>query len=385
MKKTERKTKKVSKKKFGTISLILMFLLTGCGTPIEIESGVVSEQTAETTVVVAETVSDTTVPTEAVTETTVPPEPVNLIFNPLTGTTSMNERAAGKRPVAVMVNNIKAALPQYGIEAADLLYELPVEGGITRMMAVYADYQGVPNVCSVRSCRYYYPILCLGMDAFYCHWGTDKTIALDTLNRTGIDHLDGGSLFGRIFFRDSDRLGKYASEHTGYLDGAKLGEYLEASGYRKERDEAHQDPMFRFVSEDAQFTPSEIAATTVSLRFSSAYFSTFTYDAEKGVYLKQHSGSPQIDQHTGNQLSFENVFILQTDIHPREDNYLMDVALTEGTGYYAANGGMQTITWRKESETAPIRVYQADGAELQVNPGKSYIGIIGFDAPVTYS
>ncbi len=70
-----------------------------------------------------------------------------------------------------MINNIKASLPQYGIDSADIIYELPVEGGITRLMGIYADYTNVPYICSVRSCRYYYPIIAHGMDAFYCHWG----------------------------------------------------------------------------------------------------------------------------------------------------------------------------------------------------------------------
>ena len=85
--------------------------------------------------------------------------------NPLTGEYGFNENAVGKRPVAVMVSNIKAALPQYGIDEADIVYELPVEGGITRLMAIYADYTNVPDVCSVRSCRYYYPLIAYGMDA----------------------------------------------------------------------------------------------------------------------------------------------------------------------------------------------------------------------------
>ena len=120
--------------------------------------------------------------------------------NPLTGEYGFNENAVGKRPVAVMVSNIKAALPQYGIDEADIVYELPVEGGITRLMAIYADYTNVPDVCSVRSCRYYYPLIAYGMDAIYCHWGSDKTIALDTLNYLDIDRFDGQFAWLRYSF-----------------------------------------------------------------------------------------------------------------------------------------------------------------------------------------
>lgn len=51
-----------------------------------------------------------------------------------------------------MINNVEAALPQYGISAADVIFEIPVEYDLTRLMALYGDYTQVPDVCSVRSC-----------------------------------------------------------------------------------------------------------------------------------------------------------------------------------------------------------------------------------------
>lgn len=305
-------------------------------------------------------------------------------INPLTGESGFNAAAEGKRPVAVMVNNLAAALPQYGIEQADIIYELPVEGGITRLMAVYADYTAVPDVCSVRSCRYYYPLLCLGMDAIYCHWGSDQTIALDTLNRTGIDHLDGASESG-LFYRDEERVSQYASEHTGYMKGSELAAKIEEKGFRTERNELNEGTYFNFAPDGEKAAPSEMSAETAVLNFSGSYYSTFEYDASTGQYMKLHSGNPHIDGRTGNQLAFDNVFVLQTDIHTREDGYLMDVALSGGTGYYISNGGAQSIVWTKNSESDPIKMYSSDGAELQVNVGESYIGIIGNDKTVTIS
>lgn len=83
------------------------------------------------------------------------PENQNL----LTGLADLTDAAIGKRPVAVMVNNIPAAMPQYGVEKADIIFEIPVEGDQTRFMALYADYTTVPQICAIRSCRYYFPAL----------------------------------------------------------------------------------------------------------------------------------------------------------------------------------------------------------------------------------
>lgn len=320
----------------------------------------------------------TDAPTEAA-----PTEPsVPAGINPLTGEKGFSEAACGKRPVAIMVNNLKAALPQYGIEAADIIYEVPVEGGITRLMAVYADYTAVPDVCSVRSCRYYYPLIALGMDAIYCHWGEDMTIALETLNRTGIDHIDGG-YEKKMFYRDNDRVGKYATEHTGYLKGSELPELIAEKGFRTDRDSMYNETMFNFT--DEPYSDNELSASKVTVNFSNAYFSTFEYDAAVGDYKKYHSGSPQIDQKTGNQLAFDNVFVFQTEIKFRDSsNYLMDVALDGGTGYYFSQGCGQSITWKKDSENAPFKVYGRDGSELKVNVGESYIGIIGSEKNISF-
>ena len=362
--------------------LCCLAALTGCGSqkttvPNTVQNGTI----AKTTAVSESSAEDVT---ESETEAVTDPE-ISPYRNPLTGELGYAESAVGKRPVAVMVNNLKGALPQYGIAEADIIYELPVEGGITRLMAVYANYADVPEVCSVRSCRYYYPILCLGMDAIYCHWGLDQTIAKETLERTGIDHLDGGQYYGSLYFRDSERERTYAQEHTGYLDGPKLPEVLENQGIRTELLDDYDQPLFNFASEDEKITPQGETAQEVTMNFSGSYYSTFQYDETSGEYKKLHSGEPHMDQRTGTQLSFENVLILQTLVYPRENNYLMDVELSGGMGYYVSNGSIEQLTWEKSSETAPIKLYDFSGSELTLNCGKTYIGIIGSDKQISYS
>lgn len=308
--------------------------------------------------------------------------PESSAINPLTGERGYNEKASGKRPVAVMVSNVKAALPQYGIDEADIIYELPVEGGITRLMAVYADYTNVPDVCSVRSCRYYYPILAYGMDAIYCHWGTDKTIALDTLNYLDIDRFDGndGSLgYGTVFVRDEYREQYYDTEHTGCLKGSELADAIEEMDYRTDINETNEKGAFRFNSPDSPVIPEGEDCLTAELDFSADYYSTFEYDEENNVYLKYHSGSPHNDGVTGNQLSFTNVFVLETYVASRDDGKLMDVGLDSGDGYYISMGKAQPITWSKSYDSEPVRVYDESGEELSVNAGKSYIGFIDGD------
>ena len=133
--------------------------------------------------------------TTSTTQVTTTEEVKPVYYNRLTGESGLSEAAVGKRPVAVMVNNIKASLPQYGVYDADILFEVLVEGGITRLMALYSDYTKAPKICSVRSCRYYFPIFAHGFDAVYFCFGSNESLATPTLKRIGIDYFDGNFIW----------------------------------------------------------------------------------------------------------------------------------------------------------------------------------------------
>lgn len=303
-------------------------------------------------------------------------EPANV--NLLTGLPTLTDGAIGKRPVAVMVNNVDAALPQYGISAADLIFELPVEYDLTRLMAVYGDYTQVPDVCSVRSCRYYYPILAVGFDAVYVHWGINPTVAVDTINSMEIDHFDGDSYgSGKYFGRDKDRLSAgYALEHTGVFYGTKVPEMLEASNVRTDLKEDKMGTAFKFVEMDKNAAPSGKDAKNIRVDFGANY-STFSYDADKHVYMKNYQNKPHMDSKTNEQLQFENLIILETKITPYPTDSVLKYVDWEGgenaKGYYISEGKMVPITWSKAGMYDPLKFFDANGNELQLNRGKSYI------------
>ena len=357
-------------RKIILITSILAFMLSASAckdsTPLKTSSKTdgtaqqVTEENAETQAEIQET--------EAV-------DPVSTVQNPLTGEYGYNEAAVNKRPVAIMINNISQSLPQYGIGSADYIYEIIVEGGITRMMAVFADYTSVPDVCSIRSCRYYFPRIAYGLDAIYCHWGMDHTIAEETLENLDIDRFDGDDsrYYESLFFNDEERLETYDREHTGYLKGSVLADTIANAGYRTDI----TDPKNSFVFNEGEqpVVPTGVPCTSFTVNFSESYFSTFTFDQASGTYLKQHSGESQIDASTGEQLAFTNVFVLETSVSVRDDYGRMDVALDGGTGYYISNGSAQQISWSKPSDDSNFIITDNSGNAITVNRGKCYFGI----------
>lgn len=297
--------------------------------------------------------------------------------NLLTGVNDLSNEAIGKRPVAVMINNIREALPQYGVGAADVIFEIPVEGNQTRLMALYADYTKVPYICSVRSCRIYFPIFAKGFDAYYVHWGQDPTIT-SQLNALKLDRFDGMNNTGGLYGRDSGRKkAGYSLEHTSYFDGTGIVNAINSLGMRTDLRESKQGTAFNFHEIGAVVAPTGDACQKAHIDFG-AQTSTFTYDANTNTYLKKHSGKAHVDGKTGEQLSFTNVFVLVTSISTRDSIGHKDVnwrGSSNSTGYYISNGVVQKIHWSKSSESDYLKFYDESGQELMINRGKSFIAI----------
>ena len=346
-------------KKCLFVLIAIGFLMTGCG-----------EQEYKATEVQVQTDSLFQMPN--LNEIPIP-ENQNL----LTGYANLSEEAIGKRPVAVMVNNVEAALPQYGIAQADVIFEMPVEGDLTRLMALYADYTKVPDICAIRSCRYYFPAIAKGFDAFYVHWGIDQTVT-EYVKSIQPDKYDGLSNDGGLFGRDtSRRKAGYALEHTGYFKGTKFASVVDSSDDRVELKDAKKGAAFQFADYGTLVTPTGGASNTIYIRFG-ACNSKFTYDAETGTYDKSMNGHKHVDGRTGEQLSFTNVFVLETSISVKDTighKTLNWYGSNSSKGYYISNGNVQRITWSKANgnESSYLKFYDESGKELVINRGKSYI------------
>lgn len=303
-------------------------------------------------------------------------------INMFTGLADISETAIGKRPVCVAINNVSASLPQYGVSSADLIYEFPVEYGLTRLLGFWGDYTKVPDLCSVRSSRYFFPITAMGYDAFYVHWGyyyPDQSY----INSLDFDEFEGLYNQGNLYGRDQDRLNKgYALEHTSVFYGTKLAAELENGNYRLDLKESKTGTGFLFAENEV--TPSQEACNVAEIDFGSMY-STFTYNEETKTYFKDHNGKDQIDQATGEQLEFKNIFVLESDIRTinSEGRNTIDWSGDEDSfGYYISNGAIKKIHWKKESEDAYLKFYDESGKELAINKGKSYIT---YTDPGTYT
>ncbi len=290
---------------------------------------------------------------------------LELAVNPLTGVQEFEDASKAKqRPVAIMVNNVGVAQSrQTGLSDADIIYETEVEGGITRLMAVYQDISDLDKIGTVRSARYPYVDLALGHNAVYVHCGQDPTYCQPHLE--DIDHLsiDTNS-------KGAKRIANgLSSEHTLYALAGDLWESINENFDTKVSSVA---PWVNFT--DEPLTLDGGSATSVSVPFP-AMTTNFTYDASSGLYTRLAGSTVLSDYYTDETTQVKNVFILLTSISNYPDGKHRKVALEGGDGYYITNGTVQFIKWTKGSATNGFKFTDTDGNDISVSAGNSWVCI----------
>lgn len=305
------------------------------------------------------------------------PEPyVPAGTNPLTGM-PMEPVYEKNRPVAVMLNNLKAAQPQLGVSQADIIYEVPAEGGITRMLGVFQTLEGVGDLGSIRSARPYYLELALGHDALFVHAGGSPEAYRD-ISAWDVDNMDGvnGGSDAKIFWRDAERRKNARYEHSLLTSGENILAYLDQGHFRTEHEEGYETAQL--FTEDG--TPSDgVPAAHVTLRFSQYKTGQFDYDAESGRYLVSQYGAAYTDGNTGEQVGVTNLLVLETSIYVISGDTAgrLSVKLTgSGEGTYFCGGKAVPITWSKAERNSPLVYHRADGTPLALGKGTSYVCIM---------
>ncbi|MEG1684077.1 MAG: DUF3048 domain-containing protein [Oscillospiraceae bacterium] len=307
------------------------------------------------------------------------------VTNPLTGL-PMSASLENRRPVAVMLNDLKAALPQLGVSQADIIYEVPAEGGITRMLALFSDIETAGALGSVRSTRSYYLELALGHDAILVHAGGSPEAYAD-MPRWGVDHLDGvrGGTDADIFWRDPERRKNAGYEHSLLTDGGKVSGYLESSGLRTTHEPGHTDGLC-FVQDG---TPAgETGAKEVSVRFSNYKTGTFHYDVYGKLYQVGQYGKPYLDGNTNTQVSVTNVLILKTGVSllsgDAEGRLAVEIDGT-GDGIFCCGGRATDIQWSKPGREDAITYALPDGTPLALGAGKTYVCVVNTGSQIEIS
>lgn len=276
------------------------------------------------------------------------------------------------RPYAVMINCHNGALPQAGLDNAYIVYELMVEGGITRMMALFKDVD-VNKIGSVRSARTQYFDYIYENDAIYVHAGG----APDALNRIASEKIADINPDGVYGFRDKS-LGR-ATEHTLFTSTNLLKGAITDKSIKTTTDKGNLLTYSKDQLDLSKYSSAK-KADSVSIKYSNYRTSNYKYDEANKTYLRSMNDTKNTDLVTGKQYTVKNIIAYSVPY----SNYSVDGYsayqkidnIGNGEGYYITNGYAVPITWSKSNKTAKtVYKIKETGEELVVNDGNTYIQI----------
>lgn len=368
-------------KKLIALSLLVCLLLTGCAGSKQQE---ITSPTTEPTVPTTEATEPTTEATEPTTEATEPPteptEPEPAYRHPLTG--EALEEPLLNRPYAVVFDNdCDQSVPHWGTGDVDILWEMPHEGGTTRMIGVFSDVSQTDKLGPTRSVRPYLLSVAQSFGAILVHAGGSPQ-GYDLLDETDWDNLDGvqGPGAGSYYKRDKSR--KVDSWHTMYITGENILKYTQK---RKHENMLEQMADFGLqFDEDVKLLGAD--ANSIEVRFKEGgKKTTFTYQEDTGDYTMKQLGLNYTDDNTGKKVHFENILVLETKVKTIDSYGRLSQELENksGNGYFACNGNIIPICWSRDEATDPFCFTDMDGNPITLSVGKTYIAVVYKGAPIT--
>ncbi len=291
---------------------------------------------------------------------------------------------AATRPIAVMTPNEISAIPHYNLSKASIIYEANVEGRMTRMMAIYEDWDSLDKIGNIRSLRPYFAYWAFEWDAFIVHFGGPFFIN-DIVDIPTTEHIDGNlNSDSAAFFRSTDR----PSPHNAYATGSGLAKVISQKGYSTGFRDLTDDNHFLFTGKSNPNTLSQYntaARNATYIDMSGCYPLTrcyFEYNEEDGLYYRyQHltSGTdgPHTDGATGEQLAFKNILVQYVKYEELGEGYLaFQCHDTTRDGWFFTNGKGIHVTWEKTSDYGATTFYDDSGNEIVLNTGKTMICIV---------
>ena len=283
---------------------------------------------------------------------------------------------ANRLPLAVVIDNTPAARPQAGLSAAKLVYESLVEGGVTRLLAVYDGSEALPRIGPVRSARAALLTWRTELGAVLVHAG-GSTSALEAIGSTpgslDLDQLAGDAPY---FVRDAD----LAQPHNLFTSTERLA--YAARDYSWPHSGTFTQWPFQ--------TPAPLSArpldvSSFAIDFSTyAYRNQWTYDRDTNRYARSQGGEASLDATTGEQITAANVIVQFVGIQLATDGVHINLDLLgSGSARVFRDGAALDATWTKPDQQTRTVYTTADGSHVRFNPGPTWIAVVPEGTDIT--
>lgn len=282
------------------------------------------------------------------------------------------------RPIAVMIDNHKSAMPQSGLNDAYIVYEMIVEGGETRLMALFKG-KTLDKIGPIRSSRHYFLDYALENDAIYVHYGWSPQAQSD-ITKLGVNNVNGLVESTSDFWRAKDK----SAPHNAVSATKNILSIAEAKGYNLKSD---KKSVLNYVTEDVNLESGQVA-NKFSIKYSDYNTVSYTYDSNAKKYLRYSRNIKQVDWDTKEEVFAKNIiitFVKNTTLNDGENKgrQALDNIGTRD-GYYITNGKAIKIKCEKKSRKEQTVYKDLQGNEIKVNDGNTFIQICPIDAKVSF-
>lgn len=300
----------------------------------------------------------------------------NIVNTPVAQEKQVKVFNGNQRPIAVMIDNVGSARPQAGLNDAYIVYEIIVEGNLTRFMALYKGVE-LDKIGPVRSSRHYFLDYALENDAIYVHFGWSPK-AKNDINSLYVDNINGISESSKSFWRVSDK----KSPHNVVTSTGKILEIAKREGYKTI---SNKESVLNYVTDEIELEEGS-TATNITIPYSSSYKVTYKYDEEAKRYTRGYNKTTQKDWDTKELITTKNIIITfaknstLNDGTNKDRQNLSNIGTLDG--YYITNGKAIKIKCYKASRTAQTVYKDLSGNEIEVNDGNTFIQIVPIDAKV---
>src|SRR5438128_6627984 len=295
---------------------------------------------------------------------------------PLRGTPASDASAIHRRPLVVKVANDPGARPQTGIADADLIIELPVEGGLTRLSVVFQS-KDPSRVGPVRSARQsdlnYLPTL----QAILAHVGASESVT-----QMVRDAAKSGSFVDIDEFQHADAFERVAGKvapYNAYTSGSKIRDAAGDAG------RARVDvPALQFDALVGKAASKE--ATSLAIPYTGAGRVTYTFDAAAGAYRRPQRSQATMDAEAKKEVMPDNVVVIKTEV--KEIPGTADVTGAPSVDFRSTGTGAVVIlregkrfdgTWTRGGTSDMYRFTDSAGEVIPLKQGLTWIHIVPDD------
>ncbi len=342
-----------------------LLLLSGCAAEAPV---IEQEEALQAQVEVVEAEEAAPVTEEAVSE--VESEEIVTVINPLTNLPV--EQSMLHRPIAVMLDNHGAARPQSSVADADIVIEMPVEGGYSRLMAIFTTMTDI-DLGPIRSARPCFLDRAMELNCIYVHCGGSDRAYADIRNED-IEDIDQATAETGVFWRSNHR----NAPHNVYTTLEKLAGSADLRDYENN---TVIPTAFSFADETYICEDESKMVKEVDMYLFEGCTVQYEYNPKDNLYYRYVNQKPYIDEATGQQVAVSNIIFQSVNTKRDDGSYdgygrTIVYSIGEGEGCLLSGGGNQPLNWAKEDRYEITEYTDEEGKPIELNSGKTWVHVL---------